>query len=1288
MGINMKVTHNIQSMNAIRLVNINIESFAESTRKISSGYKINCAANDPAGLGLSEVMRRQIRGLMQATNNTKDGVAFVQTADGAMDEIHSMLQRMNELTIHALNGTLTDSDRMAMNVEFDQLRTEMDRINNTTEFGTGIPVFEQHEPSYYQISGNIKWDDNQTHTVAELNNELNIHLPDGYEPQDYTITVPAGTYTTQELIDEIDTALSNMVPSDPGFVLELTSDGYCNLIFEKADGSPTEIASVDGSLSYLLFNSFNGSSSSSLIGTTVFGAEFPLPIKAGENNQLQFYVESATVSKWVSITIPVGDYYRSDMIEAINKELSKDSELAGIVAKEYEDSCIQITGGDSVSIVGLKGNMFKLDDSSADIKYSSVFYDNIQYGSSGGTVAYVRGRAYSYYYDTYPATVTDRIYLSEENQNNILRFTVNGVSATIEFTEREDGYTIKDICDEINNQLKTLGLQDEVEASWDTEYVSVFYPTSGSTSYLMQYLTLSSLLKGSRSSLEFDFDDENPVYENTYNALFRDTNYLPYQNGTLAYLTGRVSLNDALTLAQDAYLTFQIYEIGDNDGKPFTITGIGGEYEDGDALAKALTNKLVGTVYEDKIEFKCNADSGYIIYINALTDEIQRINFVDEQRDNKTYKQLFVETSTPSVSWNWYYGNVTTVEGDSGQRDADPATAYISIPANRQDAEIEITGDTNILTFRTNYGTGSLTVKLATGKKYSMQNIIDQINAQLNSSANSGFSSIEVIYNTNTNRFELTALSNKNTLGNYYIYFDYGSSAWPAILGTTEYHATYTQRSDFTLGVRSAIPEQITVDGSNNELILTIGNQDPVTIYIDQNTDYSREALAGAVQNAINKTDLAGKVTVSIDAGTGRFQLTASSGSITAKGSFYENVIITQKTEEEKYEQQGTYTPDTDFQSTYIIGRKDLSTETVDIVTDANDVFTFDFTYTNSKGVEDTKTISIQIPEGTYTDEELARVMQNIFETEDFLEDFDIKVGIGLHTTDVVGANDETALQIEVTRKDGVEPAAGQYVIDGVRGSAASFIFYKTTINPNATYITGTKNLSNGITFSSGQNVLTLSADSVPYQYTFPENTYYSAEEFVNLLNDMFENGDDNGNSAPLVASIENGSLKIAHKSLGSHSITDIGGSARSTLFLEEEGRDSLDPLVIQVGSEAKQTTEIPRISVSSTALGINSITISKQKYAEKANVRIKEAINLLSSKRSTYGAIQNRLEHTINNNDIIIDRVQASESRLRDTDLSSEMIRYSNLSILLQAGQEMLAQSNEKIKKLLNLLQ
>ncbi|MDE6662694.1 MAG: hypothetical protein K2K46_05040 [Lachnospiraceae bacterium] len=1270
----MKVTHNIQSLNAIRLVNINIESYADSTGKISSGYKINSAANDPAGLGISEIMRRQIRGLMQATNNTKDGVAFVQSADGAMDEIHSMLQRMNELTDKALNGTWSDSDRMAMNVEFDQLRTEIDRINNTSDFGTGIPLFEQHEPSYYQISGSKKWDDNQLHTISEFNNELNIHLPDSYEPSDYTITVPAGVYTTQELIDEIDDALNNMVPSNPGFVLELTSDGYCNLNFEKADGAPTKIDFVDGSLSYLLFNSFNGSASSSLLGTTEFSSESPLSIRNGQNEQLEFYVQGPNGPKHIFLTISPGDYYRSDMIAELNKQLSKNPDAAGIVAKEYEDSFIQITGGDSVSIFGLKGNMFKVDPKNATNKYSSIFFDNVQYGSSKGSAASVTGKAY------YNSSVTDKIHLSSANNNNILRFKVNGTSEyTITF--KDGGYTISEICTEINKQIKELSKDYvEVQAGYSESYLSVPSSLNGSSSHWMQYLTLSNLLKGSSSSLEFDTTED--VYVNTYNALFRDTNYLPYKNtGSTAKLTGEAYLKNSFTLPANASLSFTV-----ND-ETCTITGIGGTYTNGEALVSVLKSKL-DSDFADKIEFSYNKSNG-TISINAKTDEIRKISFVSDIQKNDTYRQLFVrtETYTYGADTSWTYGTVTPIEGTSDKNTTD-TYASLTIPA---DKTIKITDDTRVININL-YGGQSATITLNNGTYNSTQlanHIAAQINSQLNLSGNSYFNNVKV--SQEGNKITLTATPKKsNSPGSYRIYFD-DSSAWKAIYGTYDYDYTpiVTTASEATMNTRNALSAPITLDSSNNELTLKLGQgtsmvEATVTIAGIKYNDI--KSLAGAVQDAFKGTDLEGKITV--DDKSGKLLFTSYAGSITASGSFYDNVIITKVAKDETL-QQGTYTG---YDDAYIIGRKDLSTESVEIVEGANDVLTFDFTYPDSNGNgSHTMDMNVKIPEGIYTGNEIAKKLQGEiqgkFEAEGFY-DFNIEVSIGGEKTGVVGSVDDVALQIKLTKKDGAELPVGQYILDGVRGSAAGFLFYKTTINPEATYVEGTKNLSNGITFKPGQNVLTLSADAVPYQYTFPPNTYYTAEGFADLLNDMFKNGDDNGNSAPLEASIENGHLQIAHKVLGSHSITDIGGTARSTLFLEEEGRDSLDPLVIQVGAEANQTTEIPRISVSSTALGINSVTISKQKYADKANVRIKEAINQLSSKRSIYGAIQNRLEHTINSNDIVIDRMQASESRIRDTDLSTEMVRYSNLSILLQAGEKMLAQSNENIKKLLNLLQ
>ena len=130
----MVVQHNLQAMNANRMLNITTGSQSKSAEKLSSGYRINRAADDAAGLSISEKMRKQIRGLDQASTNAEDGVSAVQTAEGALTEVHSMLQRMNQLAVQSANGTNSETDRKAIQDEIDQLTKEIDRVSETTKF--------------------------------------------------------------------------------------------------------------------------------------------------------------------------------------------------------------------------------------------------------------------------------------------------------------------------------------------------------------------------------------------------------------------------------------------------------------------------------------------------------------------------------------------------------------------------------------------------------------------------------------------------------------------------------------------------------------------------------------------------------------------------------------------------------------------------------------------------------------------------------------------------------------------------------------------------------------------------------------------------------------------------------------------------------------------------------------------------------------------------------------------------------------------------------------------------
>ena len=132
----MVVQHNLTAMNANRQLGIVTDNQAKATEKLSSGYRINRAGDDAAGLTISEKMRSQIRGLNKASTNAEDGISLIQTAEGALNEAHSILQRMNELATQAANDTNTSSDRMAIKEELVALTSELNRIASTTQFNT------------------------------------------------------------------------------------------------------------------------------------------------------------------------------------------------------------------------------------------------------------------------------------------------------------------------------------------------------------------------------------------------------------------------------------------------------------------------------------------------------------------------------------------------------------------------------------------------------------------------------------------------------------------------------------------------------------------------------------------------------------------------------------------------------------------------------------------------------------------------------------------------------------------------------------------------------------------------------------------------------------------------------------------------------------------------------------------------------------------------------------------------------------------------------------------------
>ena len=197
----MVVQHNLKAMNANRMLNINTNASARSTEKLSSGYRVNRAADDAAGLAISEKMRKQIRGLTQGSRNAEDGISCVQTAEGALAEVQDMLQRMNELCVQAANGTQSVTDRQYIQDEIDQLVTEMDRIAETTKFNeTYLLKGDKTQPENLVHTYNyIKGDEIDRTGLSKVTNSSGYQVKVNYNGTDNVYAVKAASISNAKV---------------------------------------------------------------------------------------------------------------------------------------------------------------------------------------------------------------------------------------------------------------------------------------------------------------------------------------------------------------------------------------------------------------------------------------------------------------------------------------------------------------------------------------------------------------------------------------------------------------------------------------------------------------------------------------------------------------------------------------------------------------------------------------------------------------------------------------------------------------------------------------------------------------------------------------------------------------------------------------------------------------------------------------------------------------------------------------------------------------------------------
>jgi flagellin-like hook-associated protein FlgL len=641
----MIISYNPMAAMINRQMGITEKSRAVTAGRLSSGLRINSAADDAAGLAISEKMRSQIRGLERGTANVTDGISWIQTGEGALSEMTNLMQRMRELTVYALNDTQTDLDRANIQTEFDQLQSELDALVTETQFNTNH-IFMEHEPTYHTIEGNRFWDQGQRHTISPPDNTLTVKVTksEGESPISATITIPAGNYTTHELMDKIDDAMVSSGADDLGINLEYTKNGLVNLNFEGG----AIIDEISGGLQYLIYDAYSKSSSGALLGTTVFTENSRLTV-TNANNELSFtLVDSNEVEKDISLTLPTGFYTKTQLINRINEALAAQG-VSNAKAMEYGASNIQIVSEDCL-VTGFKGNMFKIDVDGEQI-YTSVFYDNIKYGNVVHERGFFLGGA---------VLAADE----SDTEHNMYKITSANNTLIIRANDAEDYVTIKIPPKDYSaaNMVKELNdafYREKLGITADT--LDGEYEGSNGLKTFLKGIRLDSTVSGLKSKIEIDSTSS------AYDTLFIKSAFASFEDITPVYgeydapfVTSAGTFPSGFDASTDNSFKLYVKVYPNMNEQEYTV-GIPAEhYATIDDLITELNNNIP-TELDEKIKFEKNS-SDNLVLSGISGGNVTSIR-VAAHGVNGGYSALFEAEglATTSASFSSSKGTETTV---------------------------------------------------------------------------------------------------------------------------------------------------------------------------------------------------------------------------------------------------------------------------------------------------------------------------------------------------------------------------------------------------------------------------------------------------------------------------------------------------------------------------------------------------------------------------------------------------------------------------------------------------
>lgn len=721
--MSLLIKHNMSAWNAERQLNIVTKAKNKKAEKLSSGYRINRAADDAAGLTISEKMRWMIRGLNKGTENAQDGISWVQIGDGALVEAHDMLHRMTELAVKASNGTNTDDDRAMMQAEFENLRREIDRLTDNTTFNE-LHIFQSHDWPYHQIEGSAYWPSTQKHKVREGENDLVVTyaIKEGDPLETVSVKVAAGTYTTKELIDEIDSALEEAGLLDKGIYIQYTNAGFCNLNLE--DGQV--IDEVSGGLSYLFYDNFNGGTLGALIGTTLFPDDDTevLLVEHDQNGHMTFQLldpEDSTIKTPITIDLQDGMYSKKELIDHLNTAMELALQAAGKTGKVEATSdgdIIKISSPDYI-VSEFQGNMFTIDGG----LYSSVFYDNIKYADridrfpaqlQGGYV--VRDADYNQAADpegsVFHFSADDRLVMNPNGRGELIidmepmnHKTIDDVVTYLQQKFDDFEYT-----DEEGNIQKGAGLYVSKHDS-SIEYVY----TKPNASYYdreatrLAGLNIVSQVKGLESTIGID-----KTKSTAYAALFTSKRVTDYQwKATFGENDTRVDTNDYLLgLRTLGNINIKAgindaFEIRLSSGEWKTITLDEDTYASAGALATEIQKQADAVYGADVLKITATTTGEGVpvnrIRIEAVSSDVKGIEVRAHQEDDGTintgYQQIFqgrtdnpVTESAPAAhKATILLPEVKTLDAD-GKITISPSEGNFAVTVNGKERTVNLAG--------------------------------------------------------------------------------------------------------------------------------------------------------------------------------------------------------------------------------------------------------------------------------------------------------------------------------------------------------------------------------------------------------------------------------------------------------------------------------------------------------------------------------------------------------------------------------------------------------------------